>query len=262
MQTRATALFGPREGSRDFAPLLKWIIVITLTIVGLIALWYFGLLQQMVETDRTRISLVILGIFFATSIHCMFQTISVSRELISARKGREAIERSGGRKVTVVDKDVVTASGDKLEPSILTTHIRDLVAKARTIGQHHLDQTILLRSLADQLRSREKIGLFVSESLLRLALLGTAVGFILMLIPISELDSFEVNNLRQTLTGMSEGMSIALNVTVTGIATALLLKFQYYLLNEGIADLFRIVTETTEVFVVPTLEPIPDARGE
>ena len=262
MQTLVAALFGPRDGTRDYAPLLKWILVITLIVVGMIALWYFGLVQEMLETDRTRISLVILGIFVATSLHCMFQTIAVSREQVSARRVREAIEKSGGRRVTVIDNRVVTASGETLEPSIMTTHIGDLVAKARTIGQHHLDQTILLRSLADQLRAREKLGWFVSESLLRLALLGTAVGFILMLIPISSLDSFDVGSLRQTLTGMSEGMAIALNVTVAGIATALLLKFQYYLLDEGIADLFRLVTETTEVYVVPTLEPASDAAGK
>jgi hypothetical protein len=33
------------------------------------------------------------------------------------------------------------------------------------------------------LRAREKLSLFLSEALLRLALLGTAIGFILMLIP-------------------------------------------------------------------------------
>jgi hypothetical protein len=261
MKSLMAALFGPREGSRDYGPLLKWILVMTLIVAGVITLWFFGFVEDTLETDRTRISLVILAIFAATSLHCMFQTISVSRELISARKAKEAIEQSGGRKVSVIDNRVVTAGGDTLEPGIMATHIRDLVSKARTLGQHHLDQTLLLRSLADQLRSREKLGLFVSESLLRLALLGTAVGFILMLIPISELNSFEVTNLRQTLTGMSEGMSIALTVTVTGIATALLLKFQYYLLDEGIAELFRMVTETTEVYVVPTLEPAPDATG-
>ncbi|MHA1560448.1 MAG: hypothetical protein ACTSWI_07260 [Alphaproteobacteria bacterium] len=262
MQSLVATLFGSREGTRDYEPLLKWLMTMTLIVAGLVALWYFDMIQQMLDTDRTKISVVILLIFAATSVHCMVQTIKVSRDLISARKAREAIEESGGRRVTVIDKRVVTANGETLEPGIMTRHISDLVSKARTIGQHHLDQTILLRSLADQLRSREKLGLFVSESLLRLALLGTAVGFILMLIPISELNSFEVENLRQTLTGMSEGMSIALNVTVAGIGTALLLKFQYYLLDEGIADLFRLVTETTEVYIVPTLEPVPDAAGK
>lgn len=255
MQSIASALFGPLGGDRDYAPLLKWILVNTIAVVGLLTLWYFGLVQELLESERTRVSLIIFGIFVVTDLHCLSQTIFVSRELIKARKVREAIVDAGGRPLTVIDDRIVTARGVTLEPGILTDHIGDLAAKARTVTDVHLDQTLLLRSLADQLKAREKLGWFVSEALLRMALLGTAIGFILMLIPISQLDSFDVDSLRQTLTGMTDGMAIALNVTVIGIGSALLLKFLYYLLDEGVADLFRISTETTEVYVVPTLEP-------
>jgi len=117
-----------------------------------------------------------------------------------------------------------------------------------------VDQTLLLRALADRLRSREKLGWFVSEALLRMALLGTAIGFILMLIPISQLDSFEADTLRKALAGMTGGMAVALNVTVTGIATALILKLEYYFLDQAVAELFDLVTEVTEIHVIPTLE--------
>jgi hypothetical protein len=53
---------------------------------------------------------------------------------------------------------------------------------------------------------------------------------------------------------MSSGMAIALNVTVTGIATALLLKLQYFYLDKAIADLVTTITELTEVHVVSALE--------
>jgi hypothetical protein len=255
MQTIAATFFGTDAESRDYLPVLKWVLLNVLVAFGLLVLWYFGLIQAMLETDRTRISLVILAIFAVTSLHCLYQTIIVSRELIAARKVHDAVVTAGGRALIVNDQ-IVTAQGTPLEPSVVTTHIANLISKARTLGyQTHLDQTLLLRSLADQLRAREKLGWFVSESLLRLALLGTAVGFILMLIPVAGLDAFDVGSLRQTLTGMSSGMAIALNVTVTGIATALVLKFGYYLLDEAIADLFREVTEVTEVYVIPMLEP-------
>jgi hypothetical protein len=218
----------------------------------------------MLATDRTKISLVIFGIFVVTALHCLYHTVMVSRELVAARKVRDTVASAGGRALTIVGDRIVTSTGEALEPGILSTHIANLITKARTLAPgQHLDQTLLLRSLADQLRAREKLGWFVAEALLRLALLGTAVGFILMLIPVAGLDAFDVESLRQTLTGMSSGMAIALNVTVTGIAAALLLKFEYYLLDEAIADLFRSATELTEVYVVPVLEPaVPDAaRG-
>lgn len=262
MKSLMRAIFGSSEESLDYAPLLKWILTTTVIVVGFIVLWYFDFLQDVLSTDRTRISLVILGIFAVTSLHCLVQTIMVSRELVAARKVREVLVSRGDHPLESPDGKSVTLRGATLEPGILTTHISNLISKAKAIGHKRLDQTLLLRSLADQLKSREKLGWFVSEALLRLALLGTAVGFILMLIPISQLDAFDTESLRGTLTGMTEGMAIALNVTVAGIATALLLKFEYYLLDEAIADLFREVTELTEVHVIPTLEPGGENAGD
>ncbi len=131
---------------------------------------------------------------------------------------------------------------------------RNLVAKARSQGGGRLDQTLLLRVLANQLHGRERLGLFVSEALLRLALLGTALGFILMLIPIAGLSAFDAETLRKALSGMSGGMAIALNITVTGIGTALVLKLEYYFLGMGVVDLVHAITEVTEVYVISVLE--------
>jgi hypothetical protein len=177
----------------------------------------------------------------------------VSRELAATRRN-EALIGDGAPGFDVSGGHVHTHDGRELEPSVLTRHIANLVAKSKAQRGRAVDQTLLLRSLADQLRAREKLGWFVAEALLRLALLGTAVGFILMLIPLAGLTSFDVETLRSALSGMSSGMAIALNVTVTGIASALILKLEYYFLDQAVAELFARITEITEVHVVSTLE--------
>lgn len=261
MTTTAPMFLAPASELRDYLPLLKWLLLMVLTAFGFLVLWYFGLVQTVVALDNTRVSIIILGVFALTSLHCLYQTVVVSRELVAARKVREAITSSGSAALTTdATGQVKTTQGETLVPSVVTSYIRNLMAKARTLGSGTFDQTLLLRSLADQLRSREKLGLFISESLLRLALLGTAIGFILMLVPLAELNAFDVDTLRQTLAGMSDGMGIALTITVAGIATALLLKLEYYLLDEAIADLFREVTEVTEVHVIPTFERRSDVE--
>jgi MotA/TolQ/ExbB proton channel family protein len=247
------AVIGSRGETRDFVPFLRWLLVNSLAVVAFLALWRFGLVQTMLATERTYISLLILTLLVITVGHCLVQTIFVSRELVAARKA-EAIIAEGAAGFAVARGRVATGDGRMLEPSLLSRHIANLVAKSRAQGGRTVDQTLLLRSLADQLRAREKLGWFVAEALLRLALLGTAIGFILMLIPIAQLSSFEVETLRKALAGMSGGMAIALNVTVTGIASALLLKVEYYFLNQAIAELFAKITEITEVYVVSTLE--------
>lgn len=262
MAGQKSSIIGDATQLRDYAPVLRWLILNCLAVLVLGALWYLGLIQTMLATDRTHISALILVLFIVTALHCLFHTTEISNQLIAARKAREQIASMGGGSLRIADDGrVVVGDCRPLEPGILTSHVGNLLAKARTQRGGRIDQTLLLRALADRLRNREKLGLFVSEGLLRLALLGTAIGFILMLIPIAQLNSFEADALRSALSGMTNGMAIALNVTVTGIASALVLKFEYYLLDGSIADLFDLVTEVTEVHVVSALEARTDARS-
>ena len=235
--------------SRDYLPLLRWLILMSLTCFGGVALWQLGLVQVMLQTDRTRISLLILGLFALTSLHCLVQIWYVSKELAATRSFQDTLRTERERTFIGGLDHERTPKG-----SAIARHIANLVAKSRSQGGGRLDQSLLLRVLTARLHSRERLGLFVSEALLRLALLGTALGFILMLIPIAGLSAFDADTLRKALSGMSGGMAIALNITVTGIGAALLLKLQYFFLGMGVVDLVHTITEVTEVHVISILE--------
>jgi hypothetical protein len=240
-------LLATKAESRDYLPLLRWLIIVCLTAFGVAVLWRLGLIRLMFDTDRTRIASVILGLFGVMTLHCMAQTWAVSRELTAVRRFRERMLGGGVR-------SAFDHLGRVDEGSLIAHHVANLRAKAKAQKGRRIDQTLLLRALADRIRSREKLGLFVSEALLRLALLGTAIGFILMLVPIAGLLAFDAESLRKALAGMSGGMATALNITVTGIATALLLKLQYFFLDKALMELFDGITEVTEVHVVSALE--------
>jgi len=255
------AVIGPPSEIRDYAPVLRWLIVNCLVLLALFALWQLGFLGAVLESDHTRISLLIFALFGLTTLHCLIQTSAISRELVAARKARATIEANQGSGFRVAGNRVTTGSGEALEPGVFTTHVKNLVTKAELGAPGRLDQTLLLRNIADKLRGREKLGLFVSEALLRLALLGTAIGFILMLIPIAGLSSFDAETLRGALAGMTGGMAVALNVTVSGIATALILKFEYFQLDSAIAELFDLIAETSEIHVVPAIEKAQHGRA-
>lgn len=256
-----SAVIGPPSEIRDYAPVLRWLLINCVVALALIALWQLGFLGAVLESDHTRISLLIFVVFALTTIHCLIQAIAVARELVAARKARATIEANSGSGFRTDGTRVTTGSGLVLEPGAFTTHVRNLITKAELGAPGRLDQTLLLRAIADRLRGREKLGLFVSEALLRLALLGTAIGFILMLIPISGLSSFDPETLRGALAGMTGGMAIALNVTVSGIATALILKFQYFQLDSAIAELFDTIAEVSEIHVVPAIEKAQHGRA-
>jgi hypothetical protein len=249
---RSSIFLATRAESRDFLPLLRWLIVMCLTAFGVAVLWNLGLIRLMFDTDRTRISSIILGLFGLTSLHCMTQTCIVSRELIAVRRFREQMAGGGLARSSLGD---TSRLGEK---TLIGHHVSNLIATAQAQKGRRVDQTLLLRALADRIRSREKLGLFVSEALLRLALLGTAVGFILMLIPIASLVAFDAESLRKALAGMSGGMATALNITVTGIATALVLKLEYFFLDKALVELWVRITEVTEVQVISRLQGLVD----
>ena len=73
--------------------------------------------------------------------------------------------------------------------------------------------------------------------LLKLGLTGTVMCFILMLLPLGEIDQFDPSLMQQLLAAMSGGMAVALYTTLAGLVTSTLLKLQYYLLDSALANL-------------------------
>ena len=79
------------------------------------------------------------------------------------------------------------------------------------------------------------------DVLLRLGLLGTIIGFIMMLLPVSDIREFDSSVMQQLLATMSGGMAVALYTTLTGLITSTLLRFQYYILESADMDMiYRI----------------------
>ena len=96
----------------------------------------------------------------------------------------------------------------------------------------------------------------MSDALVKLGLLGTIIGFILMLGPVATIEEFDVEHLKRALTAMTGGMAVALFTTLTGLIGSTLLKLQYQIIDKATVSLVDEITETTEVHVVSVLERI------
>ena len=73
--------------------------------------------------------------------------------------------------------------------------------------------------------------------LLKMGLIGTIIGFILMLLPLGDVQDFDVNLIRHLMISMSEGMGIALYTTLVGLSTSTIVKLQYLLLDRAASEL-------------------------
>ena len=80
-------------------------------------------------------------------------------------------------------------------------------------------------------------GWFAADSVLKLGLLGTIIGFILMLAPISNLSGYDATSIQSALGEMSAGMAVALYTTLTGLVANLVLRLQFQILADAMQKL-------------------------
>ena len=70
-------------------------------------------------------------------------------------------------------------------------------------------------------------GFFVADVLLKLGIVGTVIGFIIMLSSLSTIDEMNLSKMNNLLLSMSGGMKVALYTTLTGLIGSVLLSIQY-----------------------------------
>jgi hypothetical protein len=242
----------------DRGPLLRWLVFTGICCFAFVLLWRYGLIHQMVAGDRTYLSSIIALLYVAASLHCLWRTIVISRESDAARRGGALIAAGTGRLALDGDAIVVEGAGP-LPPGLVSAHIRDLTVKARLQGAQRLDQTLLLRGLAGRLRGSNQFGAFASDTLMKLGLLGTIIGFIIMLAPIAGLDTGDRGAIKSSMNVMSSGMAVAMYTTLAGLVGSILVRIQYYMLDDATTKLFAYAVGLTEVRVVSVLEAQPGA---
>jgi len=241
-----TALSGTATPERGV--LLLWMIFTGLSIFAVFLLWRYGLIHLMVASDRTYISSLITVLYLITCGHCFWRTRAIAREGEVARGCRAVLSAPDGARALDAD-----ARG--LPGGLVTDHIRSLVTKARAQAAGRIDQTLLLRTLADRLRGSNGFGAFVSDTLMKLGLLGTIIGFIIMLAPIATLADKAA--MKTSMGLMSDGMAVAMYTTLAGLIGSILVRIQYYMLDAATQRVFSDAVMLTETHVTPVLESRP-----
>lgn len=227
--------------------LLFWMIFTGLSIFAVVLLWRFGLIRLMLTSDRTYISSIIALLYVLTCGHCFLRTRAIAREGAAALRCRAVLAAPEGSKA-------LDAGAAALPRGLVRDHIESLVTKAAAQDYRPVDQTLLLRTLADRLRGSNGFGAFVSDTLMKLGLLGTIIGFIIMLAPIAGLDAADKVAMRSSMGLMSDGMAVAMYTTLAGLVGSILVRIQYYMLDAATQRVFSDAVVLTETYVTPVLE--------
>jgi len=203
-----------------------------LVLLGIILFGFFlafdqGFISLTLESDRSYLSYVILTVYFFATVHWLVVCYGLSVEMSS---------------LELISNDV-RFEFDSLSNVAIERYFNEAAELTAQGGRYDG----LLEAFGDRVLNRHAAGHFISDILLKLGLLGTIIGFILMLLPVAEIKEFEANLMKQLLGEMSGGMAVALYTTLAGLTTSLLLKMQYQVIDSSAAKLVTRVSEISEL---------------
>ncbi len=236
--------FGSSAGKRETCPphalLMQWLIFASVLAFALWLAWQYRLVQEIIQTDPTGLSLVIAAIFFGGTAHCGARSLFLSSQLNELGRivaGADTLRGDGER---------LYLDGRPLGPSLVGDYL-DSVFRRPASGEPDRQKLSRLDDvLAEKATGTHETGWFFTGLLIKLGLLGTVIGFILMLTSVSGSLSFDPAEVHTLFSDMTRGMRVALNTTLVGLLGTMLLGFQYLMLDRGADCLLSNTVHFTE----------------
>ena len=222
---------------------IKWLIGVIFFFLFIYLLSYFDFLSSLINNDASYISSLIFIIFF-------YFSIKVGIELYYLRMRYININLLLSMLLSKSKKDI--------------NDILNIFQKSN----NHDDQSIYLYITSNtespsskenfeySLTSKLNTGWLVADGLLKLGLIGTVIGFIIMLSAITEIDGFDFTMMKEMLQNMSGGMKVALYTTLSGLVSSILLTIQYSYLEHYTYKIFYITNTCLSYYAVQDLEMV------
>jgi len=239
---------------------LSWLIFTGVVVFGFIVAWNEGFLFQLLESDRSHIS-IIIGLFFLVgSIHCAHRSLMLARQLEIANHCERSIHNQSDRSVELIDSRVSIGEGELLPAGVVSNYIADVLRS--TIKRKSRDEVAespgtLPEIYASRIKGPHDMGWFIVDLMLKLGLLGTIVGFIMMLGSVASTSTLDITAMQQVLKEMSVGMGTALYTTLAGLTGSVLLGMQYHMLDRSADELLEKTVHLAETEVLPFLSTTP-----
>jgi len=236
--------------------LLTWLIFTGLLTFAVFISWQEGLLAQLYETDRSHISLALTLIYLLVTAHCGLRICELSYESNQVEKISNYIHNNPQAELTL-ENSLPKISGYGIIPeSLMHSYMRDLIYQHRTekCGEDTNVSKDLIEVYAAKLKGPQEIGWFATDIMLKLGLLGTIIGFIMMLGPVANVKNFDVSTMQKILQLMSSGMGTALYTTMAGLTTSMLAAAQYYMLDRCADRMLERMQHVSEVCIKPALK--------
>ena len=233
--TRSNAVSGIGErapllpaDSGEFYPQL-WFLLISLLVFGIYIAWDLHVFSLIFALDKSYMASLTITLVIVMSVHCGWHVFHTYRRTQSAQRWLERTSSSSTPQTPAVNS------------VFLRLYLDDLLSEKSDDAD---GANTIVEVYADAIRSPAELGWFFVDLAVRMGLLGTIIGFILIFASLDNITIDGGDDLKNLLIAMSGGMGTALYTTLTGLVGASLLSFQYLILGRQsehlIAQLLRI----------------------
>lgn len=198
------------------------LILFALLLTGVeLFIWYYlyrnGYLQQLIESDRSQVSIIILLIYLLATLYFIYISYLTSRQFYDIHLGL------GSQSNCMPLRQFFQS---------LSTH--SIIAEK---------MIVLLEVLDTRIRSSYAFAFIVADLMLKLGILGTVIGFIIMLGSLSNLNSIDITVMQTLLVEMSGGMKVALFTTLSGLLAGISLNIKFNLIDWSVDHLINDIRE-------------------
>ena len=191
--------------------LLRSLLLLALILFGFWILNDQGLVELVLQGDKSHISKAIIILWVLTTVYWIYLS-----------------------RIVYAEKTSINSNGD-INSNLSIGRYLEAIDKGE-------DKDLLLKAFETEYAKKLSYGWLAADISLKLGLLGTVIGFILMLQPISELNNTSPEELKVALSSMSSGMAVALFTTLTGLVSSILIRLQFQLTSSSIATLINEIT--------------------
>lgn len=222
-----------REENR-FSYFQGWLMLICLMLLALYIAHDQGYLALMLASDRSFISSVIVLGFLMATCHAAWNLFAICLKI-------EAVQAAISP-MSVASPQTQNGKGGKHHHYV--ENFIDQLSNHRSSNSAEVaaqEAGLVLDVAANDLRNPSETGWYLVDILIRLGLVGTIIGFVLVLSALSDGPPPSGDNIQSLLIAMSGGMGVALYTTLAGLICGTLLGAQHMILSRATEHLIALL---------------------
>ncbi len=211
-QSRATSLRAAGFGSAADRFLMQWLCFVGVLLFAAYLCWRANVWGILVAADPTGITLMIIAVFCASTVWVGLRAWMLMRE-------RHALD--------AWSHAALPGYGPAQPPAgtsgVVHDYLTGLLEKSR---RHDYDNAQLTEVLAERLHGPSESAWWVNGIQIKLGLLGKVIGFAILALDISNMQTFDASQSAAMLKSLTGGLGIALLTTAVGLVANMLLGVQ------------------------------------